>query len=93
MRLVDVEPIIQFIEDGLNNPDKKKAFGYDAIEILSEIEYAPTVDAVPVVHGRWTKDGDVVVCSECGAEHAWEEYRATYCEDCGAKMDGGNENG
>lgn len=52
---------------------------------------APTVDAAPVVHGRWIKDGDVVVCSNCGEEHAWEEYRATYCEDCGAKMDGGNE--
>lgn len=40
-----------------------------------------------VRHGRWIKDGDVVVCSECGEEHAWEEYRASYCEDCGAKMD------
>ena len=49
MALIEKEPIIQFIEDGLNNPDKKKAFGYDAIEILSEIEYAPTVDAVTVV--------------------------------------------
>ena len=48
-------------------------------------------NSVPVVHGRWIKDGDVVVCSECGEEHAWAEYRATYCEDCGAKMDGGNE--
>ena len=50
-------------------------------------------DAVEVVHGRWIKDGDVVVCSNCGEEHAWDEYRATYCEDCGAKMDGGNEDG
>ena len=46
-----------------------------------------------VKHGRWIKDGEVVVCSECGEEHAWDEYRATYCEDCGAKMDGGAENG
>ena len=48
-RLIDKEPIKQFIEDGLNNPDPKKAFGYDAIQILAEIEYAPTVDAVEVV--------------------------------------------
>lgn len=41
----------------------------------------------PVRHGRWVKDGEVVVCSECGEEHDWDEYRATYCEDCSAKMD------
>lgn len=49
MRLIDAEPIKKFIVDGLNNPDLKKAFGHDAIEILTEIEYAPTVDAVEVV--------------------------------------------
>jgi hypothetical protein len=48
-RLIDAEPIKKFIVDGLNNPDLKKAFGHDAIEILAEIEYAPTVDAVEVV--------------------------------------------
>ncbi len=48
-RLVDANPIVQFIMDGLNNPDKLKALGHDAIEILAEIEYAPTVDAVEVV--------------------------------------------
>ena len=55
------------------------------------LDKVPTVDAVEVVHGRWIKDGEVVVCSNCGEEHAWDEYRATYCEDCGAKMDGGVE--
>ena len=45
-------------------------------------------DVAPVVHGKWIKDGDVVVCSNCGEEHSWENYRATFCEDCGAKMDG-----
>ena len=49
-RLIDANPIKQFIVDGLNNPDLKKAFGYDAIEILAEIEYAPTVDAVEIPH-------------------------------------------
>lgn len=48
-RLIDAKPIVQFIMDGLNNPDKMKALGHDAIEILAEIEYAPTVDAVEVV--------------------------------------------
>ena len=61
--------------------------------VMAAIDRMPTVDAVPVVHGRWMKDGDCVVCSECGEEHAWDEYRATYCEDCGAKMDGGVDDG
>ena len=30
-------------------PDKSKAYGYDAIEILTEIEYTPTADVVQVV--------------------------------------------
>ena len=49
MRLGDLDAIEKFIEDGLNNPDKEKAFGHDAIEILAEVHYAPTIDAVEVV--------------------------------------------
>jgi hypothetical protein len=47
MRYIDADKLIEFITKGLNNPDKTKAFGYDAIEILTEIEYAPTADVVP----------------------------------------------
>lgn len=46
MSYIEKEPIIEFITKGLNNPDKSKAFGFDAIEILTEIEYAPTADVV-----------------------------------------------
>ena len=99
MRLIDAEPIKKFIVDGLNNPDLKKAFGHDAIEILTEIEYAPTVDAVPVVHGRWIWDeeNECWVCSNCEMS-ALNNYRgnstsSNYCPNCGAKMDGGNEDG
>lgn len=49
MSYIEKEPIIEFITKGLNNPDKNKAFGYDAIEILTEIEYSPTADVVEVV--------------------------------------------
>ena len=41
----------------------------------------------PVVRGEWIEDGDMQICSNCGEEHSWEEYRASYCEDCGAKME------
>lgn len=62
--------------------------------LIRLLEKAPTVDAVPVVHGRWNNmDGYKTrkVCSECG----WDvpEYGKfySYCPNCGAKMDGGAE--
>lgn len=61
--------------------------------LIRLLEKAPTVDAVPVVHGRWDNmDGYKTrkVCSECG----WDvpEYGKfySYCPNCGAKMDGGD---
>lgn len=92
MRLIDAEPIKNFIVGGLNNPDKKNAFGYDAIQILTEIEFAPTVEAVPVVHGRWLSEmhgnSNNGTCSVCGShEHAYA-FGWKYCPNCGARMDG-----
>ena len=82
----------KFIEDGLNNPDKNKAFGHDAIEIMAEVHYMPAADVAEVRHGRWEEasDRDGVVCSECGAEfctmiHETEKF--AYCPSCGARMD------
>ena len=52
-------------------------------------------DVAPVRHGRWEwckdYDGDsILVCSECG--RVCHEEDAPYCY-CGAKMDGGFDNG
>lgn len=54
----------------------------------------PAVDVAPVVHGRWVHlGGDEWCCSACGfvisTEGSWEKPTKKYCEDCGAKMDGG----
>lgn len=38
-RLIDANPIIKFIQDGLNNGE----FGYDQIKVMGEIQYAPTI--------------------------------------------------
>lgn len=32
---IEKAAVEKFIEDGLNNPDKNKAFGHDAIEIMA----------------------------------------------------------
>ncbi len=51
----------------------------------------PAADVAPVKHGHWIEEGDIQICSECGEEHSWQDYRASYCDVCGAKMDGGGQ--
>lgn len=58
MRMIDAEKLEKFIEDGLNNPDKNKRFGHDAIEIMTEVHFSETVDAVPVVRCKDCKFRD-----------------------------------
>lgn len=58
------------------------------------IDECPTVDAAPVVHGRWLKpseqglpkkfDNFGAVCSVCGF---YSESPNNYCPNCGCKMD------
>lgn len=60
----------------------------------SEIRKLPAADVAPVVHGRWAHlGGGKWCCSACGfvitTEGSWDKPTKKYCEDCGAKMDGG----
>ena len=62
----------------------------------AEIDRAPTVEAVPAIHGRWeNREGyDSWNCSECNFEICGYDDNpanytdARYCSRCGAKMDG-----
>lgn len=64
---------------------------------ILRIEDAPTIDAVPVVHGRWKDvfggkyDNQSYRCSVC-KEHALFDDKGwlltNFCPNCGAKMDG-----
>ena len=59
---------------------------------IAEIEEAPTVDAAPVVHGRWIKGiCNIYVCDQCGNAITSDIAPPAYCRDCGARMDGGEE--
>lgn len=75
---------------------------------LCETEIAigqlPAADVAPVVHGRWDDSGRytfpsgaaAVRCTNCGCALTESEYRLNnwnYCPVCGAKMDGGADNG
>ena len=56
-----------------------------------KIREAPTIDAVPVVHGRWEYNtGDnIPYCNQCCMP---QDVPTNYCHNCGAKMDGGASN-
>ena len=71
-------------------------------DIEHKINEMPTIDAVPVIHGRWIKMTGMMPpeyhghyeCSECqwhmkGFRNSWtREEELFYCPNCGAKMDG-----
>ena len=63
--------------------------------IKTDIIRAPAADVAPVVHGKWGDNGIagsmLVKCSVCGFDCGANSF--SYCPNCGAKMDGGNENG
>ena len=92
MRLIDADkiewiPVKAAFADkktGENvSPEKKAEATFKAW-----IDEIPTVDAEPVVHGKWIRnviDG-IYVCSEC---ECTMECCTNYCPNCGARMDGG----
>lgn len=97
MSYIEREAVEKFIQEGLNNPNKDKAFGHDAIEIMAEVHYMPAADVAPVRHGRWIFDhmtGEWSYyshCSECNHQEFFAnedvEKRHKYCLNCGARMD------
>ena len=67
------------------------------------IDQMRTVEAEPVRHGTWkygyNSDAGLLCyyCSACGKEAYWDtdygQQRFDFCPMCGAKMDGGADNG
>ena len=66
-------------------------------EIEEAIDAAPTADVVPVVHGWWNATETSSLCGEKSTEGldatTWNYWLPNYCPHCGAKMDGGADNG
>lgn len=66
-------------------------------DVIADIERIPAANVEPVRHGEWVDCGDeygsYARCSVCGAEYTnWDAdcARTDFCPNCGAKMDGGN---
>ena len=97
MRVVDADKLVDMLYDN------EFAVLCPLDEVSGVVDACPTVDAVPVVHGRWDNSGRYTFpgggtaarCTNCGCALTESEYRLNnwnYCPVCGAKM-GGNANG
>lgn len=70
----------------------------DLVDVFAEISAA---DVVPVVHGRWILEREpngkpyCFHCSVCDSDYhcIGIVVASDYCPNCGARMDGGAENG
>ena len=68
------------------------------LEPSQYIEVLPAADVAPVVHGRWENGNPICpVCSEDKFKDLdadiWCDWQPDFCPNCGAKMDGGADNG
>lgn len=93
VRLIDANALKATYENWLPQLDSPEDEGEKngVITCIAELEDAPTVDAEPVRHGMWVHDiNNLYGCSEClGRETMPPKRLKPYCPNCGAKMDGG----
>ena len=85
MALIEREAAIAKVE-----PDEY----YHSNEVKAMLEELPTIDAAPVVHGRWGFVTDYTSrCTNC-CEIQWIDHdkEPCYCPNCGARM-GGKDDG
>ena len=110
MRLIDADALEQFFLDEskrlramLNSPDCDeetkqyiKSFAPTVEWARKTVHHCSTIDAIPVVHGRWgaifeklwNVEFEVVTGFECSNCGHLEGFESNYCPNCGAKMDG-----
>ena len=90
MRLIDADELKELIDWTFAKPP------FSRKTIKHMIDMARTVDAVPVIHGKWidewSSNGTWLEqkCSECGVVFEDEPRSYRYCPNCGARM-GKNE--
>lgn len=77
--------------------DGHSDWGFGRENVRDVIRGVPAADVTPVVHSRWLRDGDFLICLHCEADMDEKNSlggfnHKNYCPNCGAKMDGGIEN-
>lgn len=97
MRLIDADKLEYRVMTECNPFGKPTLEFESGIKVMGMIEDAPTIDAVPVVHGEWihthTQNSywtECYKCSVCGEEDElmFGNGAINYCPNCGARMDG-----
>ena len=109
MRLIDADALMELFDERLDRAHLQTVTRRTGKTLWSGIHGgvnwgrntiadAPTIDAVPVVHGRWVQvichvefeDGFVDRLYECCSRCHESNGRKTsdYCPNCGARMDG-----
>lgn len=93
MRLIDADRLYNTIIDEIDPISISMDGGEMRGMMRTIIAAEPTVDAVPVVHGRWEPDKFVDGCFLCSVCHdcwgaAAKMTPMKYCPTCGALMDG-----
>ncbi len=90
-RLIDADALIEYINEDHSYSGLPMAAHVLTMELLT---YAPTIDAVEVVRGRWEPHPMVpgfVRCSACRDCITYDEWpdgqKWKYCPHCGARMD------
>ena len=96
MRLIDAEAFLKMEIDRCGSAPLVGTRTSDNEYLSDRLKKAPTIEAKPVVHGRWIGKpicgNDNCRCSECGSWHHIHanlrgEVMQKYCPSCGAKMD------
>lgn len=102
MRLIDADALKADIKEKRDYLDTSSVIGrgeYIALnKALTMLDEQPTVDAVPVIRGKWLKRNNdnyspfdpcssenICICNQCGYE---TDFETNYCANCGAKMVG-----
>ena len=76
--------------------------GIPYYRLVTDIRGMKAADVAPVLHGRWVLLDECynegVYCSACHKKvyktcYANQKIKSKFCPNCGAKMDGGAENG
>lgn len=93
-RLIDANLADERLSADIKSGDEMVSISW----VRSWIGMQETVDAVEVVPGRWIHvpssdmmTGKAYKCSECN-KMRYGSFMPNYCQNCGAKMDGGNDN-
>ena len=103
---IEREAAIKFVKEQMEEVNNKtaingsyvtKAYDMAIRHAVALLRYVPTAaDVVEVVRGRWIKrqfaDEPTAFCYRCSECHLTYEVDTNYCPNCGAKMDGGNNN-